>query len=296
MIDIKSLQHMVALFETGTVTAGAQRMNIAQPTMTAHLVHLEAKLGEQLFDRSTKGLEPTPMGRAFYTRAKDMLAQWADFDSEMRFLAGSDIGDIRVCCGAVLEMGILPNAIVSLLQSRPSVNVKVDVFDPEKMLHRLRNGDADIAVGFFDDLFDDNLEQIKVPGQRMGFYVRPEHPILQQAIASQSLEKFELAAPYIPKDVGNWLGQHGLSGAKRNIASDSYVLLKRVACQTDLMVGGPKFLFYNEVSQSKLVELPIQDSPMWEASILISSAAKYSRLVRAFVDCIEQELLRHTDS
>lgn len=294
MIDVKQVRNMVTLFETGTVTGAAEKLHMTQPTLTTHLHRLESLLGEQLFIRSSKGLEPTPMGKSFYQRGKAMLENWRVFDQEISLLAGAELGEVRVVCGAVIEQEVLPNAIVQFLQEHSLVNLQVEVINPDRMQERLMSGDAEVAVGAFSDIDKLAVEQVEAGAQQIGFYVRPGHPLLERSNNDSDLKGFPLAGPQVPLNILNWLEKQGFSFTQQRLLSDSYKLLKQVAMCSDLTVGGPQFVFLNEVAAGDMVQLPIQNAPVWRPSILIARPARHSKVVRGFVQCVRQELLLKT--
>ncbi len=289
-LDIKQLRQVKALYEAGTVTGAAEKLHISQPALTAHLNRLESVLGEKLFIRSAKGLEPTPLGQAVYDRARDMLLQWRDLESELSLLAGAEKGEIRVVCGAVIEQGIIPGASVAFLRSHPGVDLQVTVLNPERMLEWLREGMADVAVGAFPTVAGLNAQVLDTRDQRVAFYVRAGHPLLGLRKWKSQLRNFPLAGPEIPAETRRWMEVEGLLSTHRNLASDSYVLLKRVVLGTDHILGAPRFLFAEEVAAGALVELPLTDTPMWSVSVLVSRPASQSRVVQAFTACIRQEM------
>ena len=137
MIDVRSMQYLICLYEYGTVTAAAAALHISQPSLTNHLSRLENRLGQKLFLRSVKGLEPTPLGRELYPRCKQMLQEWTVFDEEINLLAGSEIGHLRIVCGAVIEQEILPNVLNRYLQHYPAMELSVDVISLESMLVKI---------------------------------------------------------------------------------------------------------------------------------------------------------------
>lgn len=290
MLDVKQLRQLIALYEAGTVTAAAAQLHISQPALTAHLNRLESGLGEQLFIRSVKGLEATPLGLALYHRAKTMLLQWRAFDSEVQLLAGAEKGEVRIVCGAVIEQGILPEACLQFLQQHPGVDLQVSVFNPVRMLECMRQGDADVAVGAFANVEGLEVELLDTRHQRIAFYVRPGHPLLGMKNWRAALRQFPLAAPEIPAETLAWMEQYGLLSPQRNLACDSYVLLKRVAEGTDHILGAPRFLVADEVSAGNLVELPLDKTPEWTASVLVSRPAIHSKVVQAFIACVKQQM------
>lgn len=64
---------MLAVIQTGSITAAASRCNISQPAATQALRKLETNFGQPLFDRTTKGIFPTPSGAVLATRIERAL-------------------------------------------------------------------------------------------------------------------------------------------------------------------------------------------------------------------------------
>lgn len=64
---------MLAVTQTGSITAAASRCNISQPAATQALRKLETNFGQPLFDRTTKGIFPTPSGAVLATRIERAL-------------------------------------------------------------------------------------------------------------------------------------------------------------------------------------------------------------------------------
>ena len=64
-MDIRQLQHLVALVELGTVHAAAQDQFISQPGLSGSIKRLEAQLGVILFERDGRGMKPSTKGHEF---------------------------------------------------------------------------------------------------------------------------------------------------------------------------------------------------------------------------------------
>ena len=54
MLDIRTIELFVAVFEVGSITKAAEREHIAQPALTVRLQQLEDELKVKLFERSTR--------------------------------------------------------------------------------------------------------------------------------------------------------------------------------------------------------------------------------------------------
>src|SRR6266545_1812084 len=73
-IGLHHLRYFVAVAEEGHVTRAAQRLRIAQPSLSAQIRYLERQVGAPLFRRHPRGVELTPAGEAFLAEARAALA------------------------------------------------------------------------------------------------------------------------------------------------------------------------------------------------------------------------------
>jgi DNA-binding transcriptional LysR family regulator len=73
-VGTRQLEAVLALAEYGSFVAAAARLRISQPALTRSIKRLEAQLGVQLFERSTRRVQITAAGREFAAVAERMLA------------------------------------------------------------------------------------------------------------------------------------------------------------------------------------------------------------------------------
>lgn len=71
---LEQLRSFVALHETSSFTAAAERLYTSQPVVTRHILQLEAELGCPLFIRTTRRVASTKAGDVFYEKAYEALA------------------------------------------------------------------------------------------------------------------------------------------------------------------------------------------------------------------------------
>jgi DNA-binding transcriptional LysR family regulator len=73
-IGLHHLRYFVAVAEEGHVTRAAQRLHMAQPSLSAQIRYLERQVGGPLFRRHARGVELTPAGEAFLAAAREALS------------------------------------------------------------------------------------------------------------------------------------------------------------------------------------------------------------------------------
>ena len=64
-MELTPLRTFLVLAELGHMTRAAGELHLTQPAVSAQLARLEEELGQQLFDRTPRGMELTEAGRLF---------------------------------------------------------------------------------------------------------------------------------------------------------------------------------------------------------------------------------------
>ncbi len=94
----EQLGSWVALVETGSVSAAAQRLQISQAGVSQHVRQLELTLAASLLDRSTRPAHPTASGQRLYEQARELLARACHMTDTVRAIGRSKRTLLRVGC------------------------------------------------------------------------------------------------------------------------------------------------------------------------------------------------------
>lgn len=76
-MDLRQISYFVALFEEGSVTRAAQRMHVVQPALSMQMAKPGAELGQKLFGRTPKSMEPTAAAPTLYRMVQPILRDLA---------------------------------------------------------------------------------------------------------------------------------------------------------------------------------------------------------------------------
>lgn len=71
-MDIRQLRYFIAIAEEGSLSAAAQRLNVAQPSLSQHVLSLERDLGVTLLERSPRGVTLTQSGEILLSHAREV--------------------------------------------------------------------------------------------------------------------------------------------------------------------------------------------------------------------------------
>lgn len=144
-----SLDHMrtlVAAADLGSLSAAANALHLAPPTVTVHIAELESRLGGALLLRGRGPAVPTAMGRLFIARARRLLAEADEAREEARRHSSGEQGTVRLGASTGAIAHLLPQAVERLARERPGIDVQAVVLTSQESMVRLAAGTLDLAI------------------------------------------------------------------------------------------------------------------------------------------------------
>ncbi len=153
-ITLRQIQAFKTVAEFGSFTRAAERLKVAQPALSLSIRELERELDLRLFDRTTRRVELTGAGREFLQSADKLLADLDRAVRDARDLSEKKRGRVVIAAPPLLAAMIVPAAIAQFNAAFPGIDVGLVDARNDQILHRLRAGEADLAIGTFDDRAD----------------------------------------------------------------------------------------------------------------------------------------------
>lgn len=128
----------------------AKILHLSQPSVSLQIRQLEESLNVRLFDRTTKKISLTPVGKLLYQHAEKILEMITKTEKEIALLSESIHGDLKI--GASLTIGehVLPYVLGNYLKEYPKVNIKLKILNSEQIIEKLTN--EEIHLGFIESM------------------------------------------------------------------------------------------------------------------------------------------------
>jgi DNA-binding transcriptional LysR family regulator len=143
-MSLRQYEYALAVAEEGSVTAAAERLQVAQPSVSQQILSLERDLGVALFARTPQGLAPTVSGRAFLREAQVAVTAFRRARAAAVAGAAELTGELTVAAELGLGAGRLPRALAAFRREFPGIEVTVH---GEADMERLsRGGTLDLAL------------------------------------------------------------------------------------------------------------------------------------------------------
>ncbi len=118
------METFVRIVESGSLSAAAVQLHATQPTISRRLQALERSLGVRLLQRSTHTMRLTVDGERCFKRAKELLANWASFEADMRGAQEEPEGLLRVAVPHAFGQERFVGPLAAFLKACPRVNVE----------------------------------------------------------------------------------------------------------------------------------------------------------------------------
>jgi len=286
---IELMQTFVRIVEAGNLSAAAAQLGTTQPTISRRLQTLERSLGVRLLNRSTHTMRLTADGERCYERARDLLASWAAFESDLRGTDEEPEGVLRVVAPHAFGQERLIKPLADYLKRYPRMTVEWLLHDDSAIQDFVATGiDCAIQVGEVSDSVLVAIKLAEVPRivvaspsviADSGF---PEH------VADLARLPWLALRTYYRNEV---LLSNVVTGEVQRIAiaprmsTDSLYALRSAALQ-GLGAGiGSAWVLADDLAAGRLVHL----APQWQAAALpVNLVYPYARFyparLRRFVD------------
>ncbi|HZE38812.1 MAG TPA: LysR substrate-binding domain-containing protein [Stackebrandtia sp.] len=151
MFDETRLRVFAAIAREGSITAAAGALHFAQPSVSHHLARIERDAGVPLVQRVGRGIRLTDAGRAFATRAEEILGRIDAAREELSAHAELRAGSIRIAGFPSILATLVPGAAQRFRAEHPEVALALTEAEPPEALARLRRGEVDVALAFHHD-------------------------------------------------------------------------------------------------------------------------------------------------
>jgi DNA-binding transcriptional LysR family regulator len=144
-VTFRQLKLFLALSDTGSVSAAAQRMHVTQPTASMQLKDVADAVGLPLYDVISRKVHLTEAGEELARTARTMLDQWEAFEQRMAAIQGMARGRLRVAVVSTAKY-FIPGLLGSFCDHHPEVDISLEVLNRDQVVTRLRANMDDLYV------------------------------------------------------------------------------------------------------------------------------------------------------
>jgi DNA-binding transcriptional LysR family regulator len=258
-LDLNLLLVFDALMQEQNLSRAALRLHLSQSTVSNALARLRQQLGEPLFQRTARGMVPTPHAHSLYTPVRQALhllriglgpQEAIDLQAEQTF---------RLSMNDYAQALFLPGLLARIHALAPRVVLSVQSDDADTLLQRLKTGELDLAIDYlhFDD---EDLRYQPLREQDLVVIARHDHPACREGLSlaqyqdSQHVSVHSRAGRGSPLEIV--LGSAKLR-RKVQLYVSHYLAIPAIVAQSDLLGTVPRQLAEHFARQYALQIFPL---------------------------------------
>ncbi|MGI9499775.1 MAG: LysR family transcriptional regulator [Geminicoccaceae bacterium] len=149
MVPFRQLTYLVAVADSGSISAAAERLGISQPALSAAIQKIESDFNLDLFIRERPHrLMLSPVGRRFVAQTRRLLESAEEFNIEARNLGQTLDGTIEVGCFIPTAPFIIPIILEGLRARGLNISLQVHEADLDELNNLLGNGSIEVALTY----------------------------------------------------------------------------------------------------------------------------------------------------
>lgn len=298
-MDLRHLEHFVAVAETSSFTRASERLHIVQSAVSASIRTLERDLETELFNRTTQRVELTDAGAMLLPQARRILAEMQvarDLVADVRRgLRGTlTLGTMQALSAAALD---IPSVLAGFRRSHPllQVHLRYAANGSAELAEQLRDGKLDIAILSLPDNGPAGISITRLASEAMMLICAPEHPLAKR----RSVRISELGGELFIDHPTGWGTRAAIdrsfagAGVRRQVAyevGDTPSVINLVDHGLGVALLPPSIVPPGE--NIRLVPLR-GNTPQWEISIALPSNRPPTAAARAFADAAASATPRH---
>jgi DNA-binding transcriptional LysR family regulator len=262
-MNIKHLEHLLALADTGSFSRAAEKLFLTQSALSRSIQSLENELGGKVLDRIGKRNELTPLGLDVVARARHIVRDAAELLHSAKLLQQGGKGSISVGLGSGPGALLMTPLMRSAAEQHPSLRVSVTRGPTELQIQQLRSRQLDAMVVDMRRVIpaaDLNIESL---GElRAGFIANAKHPLAKKkSVALKDITQYPLASSPLSDEVVRLLvDQYGAEANPSemvSLACDDVASLVDTVAQTQAIFLGVVAAAKAGLQAGTLVELHI---------------------------------------
>ena len=287
--NLRRLSYFVAVVETGSFTAAAERLGITKAVVSQQVARLESEFRTSLLVRTTRKVQPTETGQAFYHRCAAILQDAEAAFGELAEGSTEPTGTLRLTAPFDYGVGVLVPVIAAFTQRYPSC--KVDARLSDEMLDLMSsNIELAIRVGW---LAESGLQARKIGAFQQLLVAAPA---LASKVARLKRPEEIAALPFVAntalRDPARWQFTSS-DGQRKTVTVHPSILLDATLAVREAVIHGaglsvlPDYAIAQDLAAGRLIPvLPTWRLPAGGIHAVFPSARFRPAKVRAFVDML----------
>lgn len=290
-LQFRDLEIFITVCEEKSFTKAAEKLYIAQPSISKTVQKIEREFCSVLINRANKNISLTETGEIVYKRSKEILFLLENMQNEINDLSNTVTGELKIGIPQIIGTVFYPKIAKRFSERFPHVKLNIKEEGGLIVEKLVDNGTLDIGLVVYPPSIK-TLNTELIYKDKFVLCVHPDHPIAnlkEVSLNSLKNENFIMFAKTFA------LHNVVLQACKEegfipNIVFESTqwdLMLELVSAKIGITII-PRILFY-KINNANVVSIPIiKDNLYWKIGIITKKNTYQSKALKKFIEVVKE--------
>ncbi len=215
IMNLIQLKYFTAVCETGTVSAAAELLHIAQPSLSNAIKEMETEFGVKLFIRQHRGMIKTSEGERFYKMARELLSRAEQTENIMKDM-GKQRKILRLGVPPMIGSVVLPKIYREFMAENSDIHIEITESGQHELTDKLAEGLLDMIFMPHEKALDKEFSSINIVNTEIVCCVSGESSLSSKnCIRAKELSEIPIVLFkdnfYHTEEVRNWFADGNIT-------------------------------------------------------------------------------------
>ena len=238
-LKARHLQLLIALDEYRHIGRVAEVMHVSQPAISRMLSGVEEAMNLPLFDRTSRGLEPTDYGVCLIKYARAILREYVNARDELMDIIEGTTGRVAIGVLPASTSVLIPRFVKELGKTTTNTTITIQEGTTDLLLDKLQLGDSDLlVVNLSGKNFNEDYEVKVLCKDKLTLVAKKGHPLIEKKeLTWEDIGEYPMILP--PRSTGTralldeFFLRKGISLSRRCVESVSTLTNLGILLETD---------------------------------------------------------------
>ena len=177
MLRISRLRQVLAIHEEGSFAKAAERLGVAQSSLSKSIARFEDELKIPLLERSPRGSRLTPGGELFVDRARHLIEETEKLETDLTLIASGQPARVRIGIASALSNSFLARFAHAAAETLPDVRLNFEIAPSHRLMLLLETRQADLVFAGRRPGASSQLDLVDVFTTTTVVAAAPHHPL-----------------------------------------------------------------------------------------------------------------------
>lgn len=171
-LTLREFRVFRVVYELRSFSAASQTVHMTQSAVSKICQEMEAKVGQRLFERTTRKVLPTQLADQLYVYVCEVLGTMDAAERSLQTLLDLESGEVRVAASPMMTYGLLRQPVAAFHAAHPGIEIGLHELSTDETIDYVVNGKADFGLVSIEadhpklaieHLYDETLHAICTP-------------------------------------------------------------------------------------------------------------------------------------